>query len=125
MLNTYIPKSEYIFQLKLQIKKLTGDDTMKLIDIYDNISLKYMGSFEQTDENIINYVAAIPQFKFIRLVELSSDEIVLTTIGNFLDYVPDQNWLEKIRPSLIAKQMKEDVIDEVVIIDRYKDDEYF
>lgn len=97
---------------------------MKLIDIYDNISLKYMGSFEHTDENIINYVAAIPQFNFIRLVELSSDEIVLTTIGNFLDYVPDQNWLEKIRPSLISKQMKEDVIDEVLIIDRYKDDEY-
>jgi len=98
---------------------------MKLIDIYDNNSLKYMGSFEHTDKNIINYVATIPQFNFIRLVELSSDEIVLTTIGNFLDYVPDQNWLEKIRPSLIAKQMKEDVIDEVLIIDRYKDDGYF
>ena len=58
-----------------------------------------MWSFEYTDKNFVNYVAAIPQFKFIRLVE----EIVLTTIGNFLNYVPDQNRLEKIRPSLIAK----------------------
>ncbi len=56
---------------------------------------------------------------------MSTDEIIKKTMGNFLDYVPDQNWLEKIRPSLIAKQMKEDVIYEVVIIDRYKDDEYF
>lgn len=55
--------------------------------------------FEYTDKNFVNYVAATPQFKFIRLVE----EIVLTTIGNFLNYVPDQNRLEKIRPSLIAK----------------------
>ncbi|PQF22949.1 hypothetical protein [Enterococcus mundtii] len=76
---------------------------MKLIDLYDNNRLKYMWSFEYTDKNFVNYVAAIPPFKLIRLVELSSDEIVLTTIGNFLDYVPDQNWLEKIRPSLIAK----------------------
>jgi len=50
-----------------------------------------MWSFEYTDKNFVNYVAAIPQFKFIRLVELSSDEVVLTTIGNFLDYIPDQN----------------------------------
>ncbi|MGM0328567.1 hypothetical protein IGI79_000366 [Enterococcus sp. AZ084] len=64
---------------------------MKLIDLYDNNRLKYMWSFEYTDKNFVNYVAAIPQSKFIRLVELSSDEVVLTTIGNFLDYVPDQN----------------------------------
>ncbi|GEL81567.1 hypothetical protein IGJ19_000370 [Enterococcus sp. DIV1368b] len=64
---------------------------MKLIDLYDNNRLKYMWSFEYTDKNFVNYVAAIPQFKFIRLVELSSDEVVLTTIGNFLDYIPDQN----------------------------------
>ena len=76
---------------------------MKLIDLYDNNRLKYMWSFEYTDKNVVNYVAAIPHFKFIRLVELSNDEIVLTTIGNFLDYVPDQDWLEKIRPSLVAK----------------------
>jgi len=50
-----------------------------------------MWSFEYTDKNFVNYLAAIPQSKFIRLVELSSDEVVLTTIGNFLDYVPDQN----------------------------------
>lgn len=76
---------------------------MKLIDLYDNNRLKYMWSFEYTDKNFVNYVAATPHCKFIRLVELSSDEIVLMTIGNFLDYVPEQDWLEKIRPSLVAK----------------------
>ena len=80
-----------------------------------------MWSFEYTDKNFVNYLATIPQFKFIRLVE----EIVLTTIGNFLNYVPDQNRLEKIRPSLVARQMKEDIVKQVTIIDRYKDDGYF
>lgn len=94
---------------------------MKLIGLYDNNRLKYMWSFEYTDKNFVNYLAAIPQFKFIRLVE----EIVLTTIGNFLNYVPDQNRLEKIRPSLVARQMKEDIVKQVTIIDRYKDDGYF
>ncbi|WP_066026131.1 hypothetical protein [Enterococcus mundtii] len=94
---------------------------MKLIGLYDNNRLKYMWSFEYTDKNFVNYLAAIPQFKFIRLVE----EIVLMTIGNFLNYVPDQNRLEKIRPSLVARQMKEDIVKQVTIIDRYKDDGYF
>ncbi|NBA63804.1 hypothetical protein [Enterococcus mundtii] len=83
---------------------------MKLIDIYDNI---------------VNYVAALPPSKYIRLVELSTDEIVLTTIGNFLDYVLDQIWLEKIRSNLIAKQTQEDVINKVTIFDRHKDNRFF
>ncbi len=73
-----------------------------------------MWSFEYTDKNFVNYVAATPQFKFIRLVE---DDVVLTTIGNFLNYVPDQNRLEKIRPSLVAKYMQEEVVNKVTIID--------
>ena len=31
----------------------------------------------------------------IGLVELASDDVGLTTIGSFLDYVPVQDWLEK------------------------------
>ncbi len=50
---------------------------MKLIDLYDNNRLKYMWSFEYTDKNVVNYVAAIPHFKFIRLVE----EIVLKKLN--------------------------------------------
>ena len=37
-----------------------------------------MWSFEYTDKNFVNYVAAITPFKLIRLAELSSDEVVLT-----------------------------------------------
>ncbi|WP_375148312.1 hypothetical protein, partial [Enterococcus mundtii] len=80
-----------------------------------------MWSFEYTDKNFVNYVAATPQFKFIRLVELASDDVGLTTIGNFLDYVPVQDGLEKIPPSLVAKHMQEDILKQVTIIDRYKD----
>lgn len=78
---------------------------MGLIDVYDERSGLYICSFERTEENILNYVASRAPFDNVRLVELASDDLVLTTIGNFLDYVPDQNWLEKIRPNLISKQM--------------------
>jgi len=56
---------------------------------------------------------------------LASDDVGLTTIGNFLDYVPVQDGLEKIPPSLVAKHMQEDILKQVTIIDRYKDDRYF
>lgn len=66
---------------------------MELIDIYHEFT--YIGSFEKTDENIINYVASIPPYKNILLVDYATDDTLLTTIGNFLDYVPDQEWLRK------------------------------
>ncbi|EYT97061.1 hypothetical protein QJ527_00200 [Enterococcus mundtii] len=56
----------------------------------------------------------------IGLVELASDDVVLTTIGNYLDYVPDQEWLEKIPPNLIARHMQEDILKQVTIIDDTK-----
>ncbi|PTO35250.1 hypothetical protein [Enterococcus mundtii] len=46
----------------------------------------------------------------IGLVELASDDVGLTKIGSFLDYVPVQDWLEKIPPSLVAKHMQEDIV---------------
>lgn len=46
----------------------------------------------------------------IGLVELASDDVGLTTIGNFLDYVPVQDGLEKIPPSLVAKHMQEYIL---------------
>ncbi|BFQ96359.1 hypothetical protein [Enterococcus cecorum] len=61
---------------------------MGLIDIYHEFT--YIGSFENTNENIINYVASIPPYKNILLVDFTTDDTVLTTIGNFPDYVSDQ-----------------------------------
>jgi len=48
---------------------------------------------------------------------LASDDVGLTTIGNFLDCVPVQDGLEKIPPSLVAKHMQEDILKQVTIID--------
>lgn len=60
----------------------------------------------------------------IGLVELASDDVGLTTIGNFLDCVPVQDGLEKIPPSLVAKHMQEDILKQVTIIDWYKNDKW-
>ncbi|BAO08149.1 hypothetical protein EMQU_2592 [Enterococcus mundtii QU 25] len=48
---------------------------------------------------------------------MASDDVGLTTIGNFLDYVPVQDGLEKIPPSFVAKHMQEDILKQVTIID--------
>ncbi|EME3493743.1 hypothetical protein UL362_002355, partial [Enterococcus faecium] len=77
-------------------------------------------SFENTNQNIIDYVAGLLPFDNRRLIDYSSDEIVLTTLGNFLDHVPDQLWLEEIRSLLIAKQMGKVPIEKVKLFDRYE-----
>ncbi len=96
------------------------DKKMKIIDVYDEVTLEYIGSFENTNQNIIDYVAGLLPFENRRLIDYSSDEIVLTTIGNFLNYVPDQLWLEEIRPLLIAKQTGEVSTKKVKLFDRYE-----
>lgn len=78
---------------------------MKLVDVYDNQTMKYICSFEHTEENILDYVASRAPFDHVKLVDLSSDNLILTTIGNFLDHVPDQDWLAEIQSRLISKQM--------------------
>ncbi|EJC3745772.1 hypothetical protein MYY11_002149 [Enterococcus faecium] len=93
---------------------------MEIIDVYDEVTLEYIGSFENTNQNIIDYVAELFPFENRRLIDYSSDEIVLTTIGNFLNYVPDQLWLEEIRPLLIAKQTGEVSTKKVKLFDRYE-----
>ena len=92
---------------------------MKVIDIYHEFT--YIGSFEKTDENIINYVASIPPYKNILLVDYATDETLLTTIGNFLDYVADQVWLRKISPRLIEKQTGNLPIEKVQVFNRYEE----
>lgn len=99
---------------------------MEYIDVYNEATLEYIGSFENTNQNIVNYVAGLLPFENRRLIDYSSDEIVLTTIGNFLDHVPDQLWLEEIRPLLIAKQVGKVPIEKVKLFDRYeKENEVF
>lgn len=93
---------------------------MEIIDVYDEVTLEYIGSFENTNQNIIDYVAELLPFENRRLIDYSSDEIVLTTIGNFLNYVPDQLWLEEIRPLLIAKQTGEVSTKKVKLFNRYE-----
>ncbi|WP_409023187.1 hypothetical protein ACJXDE_12635 (plasmid) [Enterococcus faecium] len=93
---------------------------MEIIDVYDEVTLEYIGSFENTNQNIIDYVAGLLPLENRRLIDYSSDEIVLITIGNFLDHVPDQLWLEEIRPLLIAKQMGKDPIEKVKLFNRYE-----
>lgn len=97
-----------------------GGKKLKIIDVYDEVTLEYIGSFENTNQNIIDYVAELLPFENRRLIDYSSDEIVLITIGNFLDHVPDQLWLEAIRPLLIAKQMGKVPIEKVKLFDRYE-----
>ncbi|MDC4249087.1 hypothetical protein [Enterococcus faecium] len=81
-----------------------------IIDCYNQQTSEYLGSFEHTNENIINFVAGLTPFQSVRLVERTTDTLILTTIGNFLDQVPDQQWLQKILPVLIAKQTGQLVI---------------
>lgn len=98
---------------------------MKIIDSYERRTMQYLGSFEYTDENIINYVASLPPYQSVRLVDFASDELVLTTIGNFLDYVPDQKWLEKILSKLIAKQTGEESINAIQLFNRHEQEDNF
>ncbi|HFN2260909.1 TPA: hypothetical protein ACG8EE_002866, partial [Enterococcus faecium] len=93
---------------------------MKIIDSYDQRTMQYLGSFDYTDENIINYVASLPPYQSVRLVDFASDELVLTTMGNFLDYVGDKKWLEKILSKLIAKQTGEEPINAIQLFNRYE-----
>lgn len=92
------------------------EEIMVLIDIYNERTLEYLGSFEHTNENIINFVAGLTPFQSVRLVERTTDTLILTTIGNFLDQVPDQQWLQEILPVLIAKQTGQLVIEAVEMI---------
>ncbi|MGM0208487.1 hypothetical protein IGI96_003007 [Enterococcus sp. DIV0421] len=90
--------------------------TKPIVDCYDRTTQEYLGSFEQTDENIVNYVARLSPFQSVYLVEQLTDTLILSTIGNFLDQVPNQQWLQQILPLLIAKQTGERPIKSVPMI---------
>lgn len=90
--------------------------TKPIVDCYDRMTKEYLGSFEQTNENIVNYVAGLSPFQSVCLVEQLTDILILSTIGNFLDRVPNQQWLQQILPLLIAKQTGERPIKSVSMI---------
>lgn len=93
---------------------------MDIIDVYDEKSLIYIGSFKNTNQNIINYVASLLPYENRRFVDASSDQLLLTTIGNFLDYVLNQEWLKEIQESLIRKQLGYDSIEQVNVFNRFE-----
>ncbi|MGM0231267.1 hypothetical protein IGJ28_003359 [Enterococcus sp. AZ091] len=90
--------------------------TKSIVDCYDRNTHDYLGSFEQTDENIVNYIAGLSPFQSVYLVEQLTDTLILSTIGNFLDQVPNQQWLQQILPLLIAKQTGESPMKSVSMI---------
>lgn len=90
--------------------------TKPIVDCYDRNTHDYLGSFEQTNENIVNYVAGLSPFQSVYLVEQLTDTLILSTIGNFLDQVPNQQWLQQILPLLIAKQTGESPMKSVPMI---------
>ena len=90
--------------------------TKPIVDCYDRTTKEYLGAFEQTNENIVNYVAGLSPFQSVYLVEQRTDTLILTTIGNFLDQVPNQQWLQQILPLLIAKQTGERPIEPVPML---------
>lgn len=92
---------------------MTNTNSIPIVDCYDRNTNDYLGSFEQTNENIINYIAGQSPFQSVYLVEQRTDTLILTTIGNFLDQVPNQQWLQQILPLLIAKQTGESPIEPV------------
>ncbi|OTN82247.1 hypothetical protein [Enterococcus faecium] len=97
--------------------------SIRLVDCYDQETGNYLGSFEKTNENILNYVASIPPYRNILLVDYATDHTLLTTIGHFLNDVPDQEWVKTILPRLIEKQIGEEPIEKVIIYNRYEETE--
>ncbi|EPM6850138.1 hypothetical protein ACTPGR_000194 [Enterococcus hirae] len=95
---------------------MTNTNPISIIDCYDRSTNAYLGSFEQTNENIINYIAGRSPFQSVYLVEQQTDTLILATIGNFLDQVPNQQWLQQILPLLIAKQTGERPIEPVYML---------
>lgn len=78
-----------------------------MIKVYDIENNKYIGKFPGTLENIANFVASL-DFS-AKLVDESTDNLVLTTIGNFLDEVPNQKFRNQLVNLLIPKQMSMDI----------------
>lgn len=90
------------------------------IDVYSHTNGDYLHSFEQTTENIANYVANLLPSDNIKLVETLTDNLVLTTMGNFIDYVPDKHWFTlTLSPIILPKQLGSSPIVPITTFDKY------
>lgn len=90
------------------------------IDVYDNRDGSYLHSIVQTNENIANYVASLSPSQQVKLVESSTDNLILTTIGNFIDFVPNKQWFTQSLSTLILpKQLGVTPIELVTTFDKY------
>lgn len=93
------------------------------IDVYlqsdDSSELIYLHSFEHTDLNIANYVANLPIFGAYILKDPSTGETILTTIGNFLNRVPNQTWLQTtLHPLLVPRQLNSKLREPVELVEK-------
>lgn len=99
---------------------LGGINMTQQIDIYTEKDGSYMHSIVQTDENIANYVASLSPSQRVKLVELSTDNLILTTIGKFIDFVPNKQWfMQSLSPLILPKQLGETPIEPVTTFDKY------
>ncbi|OJF96193.1 hypothetical protein [Alkalibacterium sp. 20] len=77
----------------------------KYLNVYKNGV--FVGKIEEQTKIIANLVASVSPIDKLTLVN-AFDEIVLTTIGYFLDSVPDKIWLQELSTFLVPMQMGED-----------------
>ena len=84
-------------------KEVEEGERKKLIKVYELATMEYKGKFPNTIENIADFVASLTYDA--KLVDEQTDTTILTTIGPFLDEVPNQKFRLALLPRLFAKQM--------------------
>lgn len=84
-------------------KEVEEEERKKMIKVYELATMEYKGKFPNSIENIANFVASLTYDA--KLVDEQTDTTILTTIGPFLDEVPNQKFRLALLPRLVAKQM--------------------
>ena len=83
----------------------------ELVSVY--IHGIYKGKIKADTETIAHVVAGALPYENYAIVK-GSNKLVLTTFGNFLNNVPDQEWLKReLLPILIPLQMNQEDIKKV------------
>lgn len=87
-------------------------NTKELINVYDTGT--FVGRIKNDTKEIANLVASASPCTNYVLVDTHTDNLILTTIGFFLNDVVNQDWLNsELLPKLIPLQTGEDDIEEV------------
>lgn len=93
------------------------------IDVYNNKDGSYMHSIIHTDENMADYVASLTPSQHVKLVEATTDALILSTVGNFLDFLVHRELLEKsFLPILACKQQGIFPTKPVTVYNRFEQD---